>query len=658
MRMVDRQRPQSLSSSSSSETVTVSGGGGGGDESISGGTGTGVAGNGNGNLHVIMEHFSFELQHLLDSYLEDEIDFDTLLQKYHQLGSENHDLQPYKDLFEDAKRSNLATTTNMDNDLGRLRRRKVHLHAGFLPRRFARMLLRDGQEATFEAASQWLPSPFPVVEGTEFHYNIFESLLSGRSLSSNTNNVPSDQFRRIFQAQVLKDEAMAHRVSTLIQESASSSSSSTTEDDDSEDKFLVIAGNGHMLHYTGVPERVLKDNPHLAKETCLVVSESVSSEMFTTTPGDDDESKSDPSTNDKISSFLKRRFGPPGSNPADFVFLYEIPDEVLRMANAVGDEHSSSSSNEANNFVKEETKKAYDKVGDTAGYAGNALKAAWIMYNLGYSEHDYKTAGPDAYNFQGVGNPHTHASIRKGEIVLDVGSGLGIDSIIANDAVGPDGLVIGIDVSEKEVFHATKRAQERKLDNNLKFVVGDMENIPKSIPDGSIDVIISNGAFCLAPNKERAFAELYRVLRPGGRISVCTTTVQNENELEPGVSWPLCMKMFISKDAIKPMCEKIGFGDVVVDDSDSRMSMEIPEEVLEHSNPSRSSVHVGSDEFKHLEGYDMDKICARVCVVARKPVISTNTGETNDDDGSSPTTKTSWKPSRVNVLSSSLSTQE
>ena len=144
-----------------------------------------------------------------------------------------------------------------------------------------------------------------------------------------------------------------------------------------------------------------------------------------------------------------------------------------------------------------------------------------------------------------------------------------------------------------------------------------MESIP--LPDNCIDVIISNGAFCLAPNKEKAFTELFRVLKPGGRISICTTTTK-ANNLEPGVSWPLCMKMFIAKDEIKPMCERIGYLDVVVDDSDSSMTMEIPEEVLENSNPSRNRVHVGGDDFKHLENYDMDKICARVCVVAKKPL--------------------------------------
>jgi SAM-dependent methyltransferase len=282
------------------------------------------------------------------------------------------------------------------------------------------------------------------------------------------------------------------------------------------------------------------------------------------------------------------------------MYFYEIPEEILEEID-----------------VKKETKNAYDKVGDTASIPGNSLKAAWIMHSLGYTEEHFNAAGPDVYNFQGVGNPHLHAKIQKGEIVLDIGSGLGIDSTIACRATGPEGIVVGIDISENETKHALMRAREQNL--NAHFMVADMENMSKKIPSNSIDVIISNGAFCLAPNKEKAFRELYRVLKPGGRISVCTTTTQ-EKDLTPGITWPLCMKMFIPKNDLKPLCEKLGFTDVVIDDSDSEMSMEIPDEILEESNPARSKVHVGGAEFDHLDDYDMDAICARVCVVARKPL--------------------------------------
>mmetsp|Transcript_8410 Transcript_8410/g.14073 ORF Transcript_8410/g.14073 Transcript_8410/m.14073 type:complete len:172 (+) Transcript_8410:1297-1812(+) len=170
----------------------------------------------------------------------------------------------------------------------------------------------------------------------------------------------------------------------------------------------------------------------------------------------------------------------------------------------------------------------------------------------------------------------------------------------------------------------------------MKFVVADMENIP--LPDNIIDVVISNGAFCLAPNKEKAFKEILRVLKPGGRMSVCTSTVKMD--LQPGVHWPICMRMFIHVNQIEPICKEIGFVNMRVDDTNSLMQYDITDEEeggktipsgqngqadpsaeqTEVDNPDRNKVHVGSEEFKHLKEYDMNKICARVTVIGEKPM--------------------------------------
>ena len=525
---------------------------------------------GNPQLHVVLEHFSFDFQDLLDQYSKGELTFDQLVNKYKEQSEEGHRLEPYRELLEDAKATN------------------VHLHAGFLPRKYARMLVKRGPEETLQAASEWI-SPNADLKGSDFHYNVFESLISGRSIYQNDAANPTDQFRQIFPAQVLKDVAMANKINELLAQTNNTNSSNRTKND----KILVIAGNGHLMHFCGVPERVLKENPEIASDACLVISESTV-ELF-----EDD---------DSVAKLLTARFGEEGSNPADYIYFYPSPEE------------DRNDEDEGEYIAKQQTRTAYDKVGESASLPGNQMKAAWIMHNLRYSEKQFQIAGPDAYNFQGVGNPHLHAKITPGDQVLDVGSGLGVDSFIAShSAGGPQGgggQVIGIDLSSKEVKHAQFRAKDRQLEN-VQFMVADMENIP--LPDNSIDVVISNGAFCLAPNKERAFSELFRVLRPGGRISVCTTTIKSDN-LEPGVSWPLCMKMFIAQKELTPMCEALGYVDVFVDDRDNSMTMNIPEEVLKYSNPNRNKVHVGGDDFQHLENYDMDKICARVCVVARKPL--------------------------------------
>lgn len=137
--------------------------------------------------------------------------------------------------------------------------------------------------------------------------------------------------------------------------------------------------------------------------------------------------------------------------------------------------------------------------------------------------------------------------------MLDLGSGLGVDSKIAAHYTGKSGSVMGLDIAKAEVMHAQKRSDELGL--GIKFVEADMEKIP--LPDDEIDVVISNGAFCLAPNKEAAFKEIFRVLKPGGRMAVCTSTVRTN--LEMGVNWPICMRMFIHQDKIDPMCKEIGF---------------------------------------------------------------------------------------------------
>ena len=107
----------------------------------------------------------------------------------------------------------------------------------------------------------------------------------------------------------------------------------------------------------------------------------------------------------------------------------------------------------------------------------------------------------------GDGWPLAHACRYFPRRIAIVGSGLGVDSFIAANIVGGEGKVIGLDISKGEVRHATKRAKLRGLDpENIEFVQGDMENIP--LADNSIDCVISNGAFCLAPNKRKSFEEI------------------------------------------------------------------------------------------------------------------------------------------------------
>jgi SAM-dependent methyltransferase len=131
----------------------------------------------------------------------------------------------------------------------------------------------------------------------------------------------------------------------------------------------------------------------------------------------------------------------------------------------------------------------------------------------------------------GVGNPVRHAELARGEAVLDVGCGAGIDTILAARQVGPSGRVVGLDMLDEMCWRAQATANMAGVAGCTEFKRGEMEAIP--LQDESVDVIISNGVLNLSPRKTRALAEVHRVLRPGGRLCVADLTV--EDDLPPEV---------------------------------------------------------------------------------------------------------------------------
>lgn len=168
--------------------------------------------------------------------------------------------------------------------------------------------------------------------------------------------------------------------------------------------------------------------------------------------------------------------------------------------------------------IKEVVRKAYAGI-----EAGAGRPAAQRLY----SEEELGALPPSAVDWAlGVGNPVRHAALQPGETVLDVGCGAGIDTILAARAVGPMGRAIGLDLLEEMCERARGHAQDAGVAEWTEFVRGEMEDIP--LPDASVDVVISNGVINLSPRKSRVLAEIRRVLRPGGRISVADLTVNDE----------------------------------------------------------------------------------------------------------------------------------
>jgi len=132
-------------------------------------------------------------------------------------------------------------------------------------------------------------------------------------------------------------------------------------------------------------------------------------------------------------------------------------------------------------------------------------------------------------SFAGTGNPFSLGPLDRGERVVDVGSGGGIDSLIAARMVGPEGRVIGVDMTPAMLDRARRAAAEGGLPN-VDFREGLMEDLP--VESGWADVVISNGVLNLTPDKGRALAEMNRVLKPGGRIQIGDILVEREVSAE------------------------------------------------------------------------------------------------------------------------------
>ena len=170
------------------------------------------------------------------------------------------------------------------------------------------------------------------------------------------------------------------------------------------------------------------------------------------------------------------------------------------------------------NEVKEIVTDFYRQVAERGGCCGcscqNKAANKQIAKSIGYSDEELKIAGAANLGL-GCGNPVALANIKEGDTVLDLGSGAGLDCLLAAERVGRAGRVIGVDMTSEMIVTSSAIAADQGY-KNIEFRLGDIENLP--VDDNSVDVVISNCVINLAPDKSKVFKEAYRVLKTGGRM--------------------------------------------------------------------------------------------------------------------------------------------
>ena len=224
--------------------------------------------------------------------------------------------------------------------------------------------------------------------------------------------------------------------------------------------------------------------------------------------------------------------------------------------------------------LKMAVKEGYSRVAKSgssccqSGCCGSA-KPQKISQKIGYTEEQME-AVPEGSNLGlGCGNPVALAGLKEGETVLDLGSGAGFDCFLAARAVGEKGKVIGVDMTEEMLERAAANARKGGY-SNVEFRQGEIEALP--VEDGSVDAVISNCVINLVPDKDKAFREAFRALKPGGRLMVSDIVLRRslpdfvKQSIQAYVG---CLAGAVSKERYLDAIAKAGFVEIdVIGESD------------------------------------------------------------------------------------------
>ena len=220
--------------------------------------------------------------------------------------------------------------------------------------------------------------------------------------------------------------------------------------------------------------------------------------------------------------------------------------------------------------MRKGVRKGYAKIakeglccGPTASCGDSSATVEELSKKMGYTEEELRSIPEGANLSLGCGNPVALASLKKGDIVVDLGAGAGVDCFLAAKKVGVEGRVIGVDMTSEMVDKARENARKGDYEN-VEFRLGEIENLP--VADNTADAIISNCVINLTPNKLRVFEEAFRVLKPGGRLMVSDIVLLKElpDSIKKGAHPASCVQGAIMKDKYINTIEQVGFRDIEI----------------------------------------------------------------------------------------------
>jgi SAM-dependent methyltransferase len=214
--------------------------------------------------------------------------------------------------------------------------------------------------------------------------------------------------------------------------------------------------------------------------------------------------------------------------------------------------------------LRELVREGYTRVAQQQGE--DAERADATARRIGYSDEQLEAAPEGANLGVGCGSPTAIDRLLPGETVVDLGSGAGMDAFLAARQVGPSGRVIGVDMTDAMLEKARENARKTGLEATVEFRKGNIEALP--IESGSVDAIISNCVINLSPQKDRVYAEAFRVLRPGGRIMISDVVLERplpEAVLHSIDAYIGCVGGATLRDEYLETIAKAGFREVRVD---------------------------------------------------------------------------------------------